>query len=151
MIGVASLGHNHAVDWWTLGILAFELMAGTPPFEAPTPMKTYQKVKDGIGKVVFPAKCKGPLEDFVKNLCKANPSERLPMMKGGADNIRKHAWYNGFDWDKFDNLTMPVPYLPAVKSRTDTANFSASEEDFPLQVDYADDGMGWDKNFATSS
>ena len=40
---IASSGHTLAVDWWTLGVLAYELMCGSPPFESETPMQTYQK------------------------------------------------------------------------------------------------------------
>ena len=50
---IASKGHTHAVDWWTLGILSFELMIGHPPFESATPMQIYQKVSRGINKVAL--------------------------------------------------------------------------------------------------
>lgn len=148
---IASAGHSHAVDWWTLGVLAFELMVGKPPFESAQPMQIYQKVNKGINKVAFPSRCKGSLEDFVKKLCQKNPADRLPMMKGGADNIRKHAWYKGFDWSSFDNLSMESPYKPSVKSKKDIQNFSAHPDDMPPKVAYKDDGSGWDKGFATSS
>jgi len=49
---IQSSGHNHAVDWWTVGILTFELMSGNPPFEAPNPVKTYQLVVKGITEIV---------------------------------------------------------------------------------------------------
>ena len=42
---IASKGHNLAVDWWTLGILTFELCSGHPPFESATPMQIYSKVR----------------------------------------------------------------------------------------------------------
>eukprot|EP00930_Biecheleria_cincta_P050080 TRINITY_DN3525_c0_g1_i1.p1 TRINITY_DN3525_c0_g1~~TRINITY_DN3525_c0_g1_i1.p1 ORF type:complete len:776 (+),score=198.61 TRINITY_DN3525_c0_g1_i1:118-2445(+) len=147
---IASSGHSHAVDWWTLGVLTFELMVGKPPFESAQPMQIYQKVNKGINKVNFPSKCKGPLEDFVKKLCQKNPSDRLPMTKGGADNIKKHAWYKGFDWNRFSDLTMDPPYKPSVKSKKDIQNFSAHEDEMPPKVQYKDDGSGWDKGFATS-
>ncbi|CAK0836172.1 unnamed protein product [Prorocentrum cordatum] len=54
---IASAGHTNAVDWWALGILIYELMAGNPPFESATPMQIYAKVTKGIGKVTFPTKC----------------------------------------------------------------------------------------------
>ena len=54
---IASAGHNHAVDWWALGVLIFELMTGHAPFESPTPMQIYKKVNRGIDKVPFPPKC----------------------------------------------------------------------------------------------
>merc|ERR1711953_1509780 len=56
---IQSTGHNLAVDWWTLGILTYELMSGNPPFESPNPMKTYQLIVKGIGRVAFPEKCGG--------------------------------------------------------------------------------------------
>lgn len=148
---ILSSGHSHAVDWWTLGILIFELMVGHPPFEAQDPMQIYQKVMKGITKVGFPAKVKGTIEDLIKNLCKKEPSERLAMKKGGASNIRAHAWYKGFQWEAFQNLSMDPPYKPAVKSRTDLANFHVRKEDMPPVVAYKDDGSEWDKDFATST
>jgi cGMP-dependent protein kinase len=148
---IASIGHTHAVDWWTLGILTFELMSGHPPFESAAPMQIYSKVTKGINKVNFPAKTKGPCEDLVKCLCKKEPTERLPMKKGGIENIMKHPWYVGFEWNDMRSFKMEVPYKPKVKSKTDIANFSARKEDAPPQIKYKDDGTGWDKDFATSS
>jgi len=148
---IESKGHSHAVDWWCLGILTFELMGGRTPFEAASPMQICQKVKKGIAKATFPAKCKGVIETLIKGLCEQEPSKRLPMKKGGIDNIKKHAWFKGFDWDKMINLTLEAPYVPQVKSKTDIDNFSAQAEDMPPQVPYKDDGTGWDKDFATST
>merc|ERR1712048_575368 len=63
---IASKGHTHAVDWWTLGILTFELMVGHPPFESATPMQIYQKVTKGIDEVAFPRAAKGDAENLIK-------------------------------------------------------------------------------------
>merc|ERR1719446_1729190 len=93
---IASVGHTNAVDWWTLGVLMFELMSGHPPFESAAPMQIYSKVAKGINKVSFPAKLKGSCEDLVKNLCKKEPTDRLPMKKGGIENLKKHPWFASF-------------------------------------------------------
>jgi serine/threonine protein kinase len=151
---IASVGHTNAVDWWTLGVLTFELMSGHPPFESAAPMQIYSKVTKGINKVSFPPKLKGACEDLVKGLCKKEPSDRLPMKKGGTENVKKHAWFtqnNAFDWTAMKGGTLDAPYKPKVKSKKDIANFSARKEDMPPQVKYKDDGSGWDKDFATSS
>jgi len=148
---IESQGHNQAVDWWTLGILTFELMTGHPPFESPSPMQIYQKVKKGINRVQFPAKIRGPCEDLVKHLCRKEPSERLPMKSGGIENVKTHKWFKDYDWKARQELTMQPPYVPHVKSPKDGSNFNARKEDMPPQVPYKDNGTGWDKDFATST
>merc|ERR1719215_2335758 len=85
---IASKGHTHAVDWWTLGVLTFELMSGHPPFESAYPMQIYSKVMKGISKVVFPPKCNGPVGDLIRALLKREPSERLPVRPGGTKNLK---------------------------------------------------------------
>lgn len=145
---IASTGHTNAVDWWTLGIFLFELLSGHPPFESSYPMQTYQKIMRGIAKVAFPPKCKGAAEDLVKSLCKHEPSERLPMKKGGSRNIKSHPFYKGFDWTAFETLKMQPPYRPVVKNKRDYSNFSQAKEMPPI-VPYEDDGSKWDADFAT--
>eukprot|EP00439_Symbiodinium_sp_Y106_P074010 s855_g14.t1 len=137
------------------GVLSFELMAGHPPFESPHPMQIYQKVNKGITKVNFPNKMKGVVEASCDTAANSNireePADRLPMRKGGAGNIRKHSWFTTFEWEKYDNGNMPSPYRPQVQSKKDMANFAARKEDMPPNVQYKDDGSGWDADFATCS
>merc|ERR1712032_1034996 len=137
---ISSTGHSNAVDWWTLGILTFELMGGHSPFESAYPMQIYSKVMKGISKVPFPPKCQGPVGDLIKVLLKKEPSERLPMRPGGVSNLREHKWYTGFDWKGFQELTSEPPYKPVVKNKKDIANFSARKEDMPRQIEYKDEG-----------
>eukprot|EP00404_Azadinium_spinosum_P006816 CAMPEP_0180440808 /NCGR_PEP_ID=MMETSP1036_2-20121128/13301_1 /TAXON_ID=632150 /ORGANISM="Azadinium spinosum, Strain 3D9" /LENGTH=229 /DNA_ID=CAMNT_0022447003 /DNA_START=48 /DNA_END=737 /DNA_ORIENTATION=- len=146
---IASKGHTKAVDWWTLGILTFELLAGRPPFDSKLPMQIYQKVSKGINKVVFPKACKGDVESFIKQLCAHNPSDRLPMKKGDTQNIKNHTWYQGFDWKAMQSMTLPPPYKPVVKNKLDKSNFNSRNDDLPPQVPYKDPGTKWDKDFAT--
>merc|ERR1712050_599995 len=51
---IKSVGHGIAVDWWTLGVLIFELITGKTPFEADQPMRIYNKVVQGFQKVKVP-------------------------------------------------------------------------------------------------
>jgi len=146
---IASTGHTNAVDWWTLGILTFELMSGHPPFESAYPMQIYSKVTKGISKVPFPPKCQGAVGELIKALLKKEPSERLPMRPGGVKNMREHKWFSGFDWEAMKEGKADPPYKPVVKSKKDIANFSARKEDMPRQIEFKDDGSGWDKTFAT--
>jgi len=147
---IASAGHTNAVDWWTLGVLIFELMSGRPPFESSSPMQIYSKVMKGISKVPFPPKCQGRVADLIRCLLEREPSQRLPVRPGGSENIKKHSWYTGFDWVAAKNQTMEVPFQPIVRSPKDIANFSARKEDMPRMIEYVpEEGSNWDKDFAT--
>lgn len=147
---IESAGHTRAVDWWTLGILVFELMSGRPPFESSNPMQTYSNVKKGIDKVPFPAKCQGVAGEFIKGLLQKEPEIRLPMRPGGLSNLKKHGWFANFDWQAMTELALEPPYKPFVKNKKDMTNFSARKEDMPKQLEYVDPGTGWDQNFASA-
>jgi len=147
---IASTGHTCAVDWWTLGVLLFELLTGSAPFEAATPFQIYAKVKRGINTVKFPAKLSADSVDLIKAICQKEPADRLPMRANGMNALKQHAWYKDFDWQTFAMLGLEAPYVPQVKSKKDLRNFSVDPDDLPQFVKYTDDGSGWDKDFATS-
>eukprot|EP00928_Gymnodinium_smaydae_P045149 TRINITY_DN30138_c0_g1_i1.p1 TRINITY_DN30138_c0_g1~~TRINITY_DN30138_c0_g1_i1.p1 ORF type:complete len:839 (+),score=90.11 TRINITY_DN30138_c0_g1_i1:101-2617(+) len=143
-------GHTRAVDWWTLGILIYELMAGRPPFEARTQQQTFKKITAGFSKVSVSKAVKGPVEDLIAKLLRGNAPERLPMLQGGSNRIKRHGWYKGFDWEAFGAQLMIPPYIPSVTSSLDLSNVFAENMTRPPVVKYVDDGSGWDEGFATS-
>lgn len=153
---ISSIGHTIAVDWWSLGILCFEMMTGHTPFEAAYPLQIYHKVMKGIEQVrfkeykEFPPERDGGVEHFIKALCQSMPEARLPMYGRGIMNLRDHQWYSGFDWKLMKTAELRAPYEPKVKSNKDVSNFGyPSKKDLPRQIEYKDDGSGWDKGFAT--
>lgn len=146
---IQSVGHTAAVDWWTLGILTYELMAGFPPFEANSPMSIYDRVLQGIVEVWFPPECEGVLGNLITELLQHEPELRLPMRLGGVQNIKTHPWFAGFDWEGLRNNTLEPPFKPEVKDHTDRSNFDDWDFQLPTQVPYFDDGSGWDRDFGT--
>ncbi|CAK0836175.1 unnamed protein product [Prorocentrum cordatum] len=60
---------------------------------------------------------------------RSEPSERLPMRPGGVQNLKSHAWFEGFKWEDMQSGKLAPPYKPVVKSKKDLANFSARPED----------------------
>lgn len=145
---IQQTGITEAVDWWTLGILIHELMSGHAPFEASNPMETYRKIVRGMQGVRIPyATADAQCANLVLALLKTQANERLPMKPGGTANIKKHAWFNRFDFDALYNFKMTPPYQPSVKGPTDMTNFRATEADLPPKVPYIDKGDNWDKDF----
>jgi len=82
---IESVGHNHAVDWWTLGILIYEMIVGQPPFCDEDPMGIYQKIL--AGKVYFPKYFDKNAKALVKKLLTADLSKRFGNLKDGAADI----------------------------------------------------------------
>lgn len=120
-------GHWQAADWWSMGVLAFELVAGVPPFMHDDRMVMYRRIVDGV--YTCPPHFSAELRDFVKQLLQRKPAYRLGQGTSGAGAIKKHPWFAGFDWDAFVAKKLKAPYLPVVKSAVDASNFHAALDD----------------------
>lgn len=114
-------GHGKGVDWWTLGILSYEMMAGQPPFVDEDPMGIYQQIL--AGKVQFPRNFDKNAKSLVKKLLVADLTKRYGCMKAGAEDIKKHKWFIGFDWEALLAKQLTAPITPTISGKTDTSNF----------------------------
>ena len=123
---ILNKGHGKAVDWWTLGILLYEMLVGIDPFSDDDPMKTYQKILKG--KINFPKTINKDAKSLIKHLLTQDTSKRYGCLKNGVKDILNHRFFEGFDWKNFVYLSMPAPYLPNVKSDDDTSNFEKYPE-----------------------
>lgn len=123
---IQSKGHGKPVDWWAVGILIFEMLAGYPPFYDENPFGIYQKVL--AGKIDFPRHFDVKAKDLIKRLLVKESGKRLGCLKAAAEDLKKHKWYKGMDWDLLLNRTLPAPYLPSVKSPDDTSMFDKYPE-----------------------
>ncbi|XP_013422046.1 cGMP-dependent protein kinase 1 [Lingula anatina] len=142
---ILNKGHDISADYWSLGILMFELLTGSPPFTGSDPMKTYNQILKGIEAVDFPRKITKNAQNLIKKLCRESPSDRLGYQRGGVKDIQKHKWFEGFNWDGLKKRSLQAPIVPSVKSATDTSNFDeypSDDEDPP-----PDDLTLWDKEF----
>uniref|UniRef100_A0A8C7F900 cGMP-dependent protein kinase n=1 Tax=Oncorhynchus kisutch TaxID=8019 RepID=A0A8C7F900_ONCKI len=100
---IMNKGHDFGADCWSLGILIFELLTGSPPFSGTDPIKIYTMVLHGIEKVDFPKRISKRPDDLIRRLCKLNPVERLGNKKNGIMDIKKHKLLKGpMDHSHFD-------------------------------------------------
>lgn len=90
-------GHGKPVDWWCLGILVYEMLAGIDPFNDEDPMAIYQKILKG--KVKFPRNFDKKAKSLVKHLLVADLTKRYGNLKGGANDIKMHEWFKMMDWE----------------------------------------------------
>mmetsp|Transcript_54283 Transcript_54283/g.168042 ORF Transcript_54283/g.168042 Transcript_54283/m.168042 type:complete len:327 (+) Transcript_54283:128-1108(+) len=123
---IQSKGHGRAVDWWALGILLFEMLAGYPPFYDENPFGIYQKVL--AGRIEFPRHFDVKAKDLIKRLLVQDRAKRYGCLKAGAEDLKRHKWYKGMDWDLLLNRTITPPFVPSVKSCDDTSMFDRYPE-----------------------
>jgi len=77
--------HDERVDLWTLGILTFEFLTGSPPFEAEGSKETYRRILSV--DLVFPSSVSAPAQDLVSSLLRRDPADRL-----GLQEVLRHPW-----------------------------------------------------------
>ena len=114
-------GHGKPVDWWTLGIIIYEMLAGIDPFSDEDPMSIYQKILRG--KVKFPRNFDKNAKSLVKHILVADLTKRYGNLKNGVNDIKNHRWFAGLDWTRIISKSIEMPYRPPVKSANDTSNF----------------------------
>jgi len=85
---ILNKGHDISADYWSLGVLMFELLTGTPPFTGTDPMKTYNIILKGIDAIDFPRNITPRAKELIKKLCRDNSAERLGYQKGGIRDIQ---------------------------------------------------------------
>jgi len=142
---VAGKGHGKGVDWWTLGVFIYEMLASYPPFYDEDPMKTYAKIMHG--NIQYPSHFSREAISIVKKLLHHKHTKRLGVVKGGAKLIKKHGWFKKFEWHSLIAKKLQPTIVPKIKDAFDLTNFDDypdEEEDIPT---YVDDGSGWDQDF----
>jgi len=111
--------YGKAVDWWSLGILIYEMLTGLPPFYSENTNLMYKKIL--FSELVFPPEVSETAQTFLREILNRDPDSRLGA--GGAEEIKRHPFFADISWDKLAKKMIPSPYKPTVESETDVQNF----------------------------
>merc|ERR1711881_433926 len=114
--------HDSAVDYWSLGILVFEVLTCKSPFRRHNDMSTYRMTLRGINCVEFPQQIGAIASHLIRNLCHEDSIKRLGSF-AGAEEVRGHSWFRSFDWMALREGKLRSPIKPVVNGPTDTSNF----------------------------
>ena len=126
---IQSRGHGKAVDWWALGILIFEMLAGYPPFYDDTPFGIYEKILEG--KFEFPPFFSLEACDLIKGLLSTDLSFRLGNLEGGASDVQNHPLFAGINWQDVMYKKLEPPIVPISSGPGDSRNFEQYSEALP--------------------
>ncbi|OMJ82702.1 hypothetical protein SteCoe_16524 [Stentor coeruleus] len=123
-------GYNETADWWSIGVIFYEMVVGYPPFFADEPSITCQKILHWKKTLNIPREAGISKEavDLIRRLI-CDPNERLGS-KYGVQEIKMHPFFRGIDWDRIrDNK---APWVPKINSEDDTSYFDKFEEKEPF-------------------
>lgn len=115
-------GYGKSVDWWSLGILLYEMLAGFTPFSDPSPVKVYQNILRE--KVRFPKSFDANARSLVKHLLDKDITQRAGCTKGGVDEMKRHRLFQNIEWSLVSSAKIKASYIPKTSSNGDVENFT---------------------------
>lgn len=114
-------GYTKMVDFWSLGVLVFEMCCGWSPFYAEDTQQMYKNI--AFGKVRFPRDTLSQEgRNFVKGLLNRNPKHRLGATDD-AEELKRHPFFADIDWTLLSKKLITPPFKPKLKSETDVSYF----------------------------
>ncbi|KAL7669480.1 hypothetical protein ACOME3_010135 [Neoechinorhynchus agilis] len=106
------LGYTTCCDWWSLGVLAYELNAGSTPLVASDIIRIIAKAQSGRFRV--PEHFSSELRDLVIGLLKINPNRRYGCGNGGIDGMKAHKFFKDIDWWNLFQQKVAMIYKPGI-------------------------------------
>jgi len=108
--------YTKAVDWWSVGILIFVMLTGSPPFVSEQIQQLFEKIIKS--PVSFPKTITPDSTDLITKLLQKEPVKRLD----DPIKICAHPWFKGIDWKKLMAKEIPPPFVPKVSDDLDISN-----------------------------
>uniref|UniRef100_H3CWX1 Protein kinase C n=1 Tax=Tetraodon nigroviridis TaxID=99883 RepID=H3CWX1_TETNG len=121
------LDYGPSVDWWALGVLMYEMMAGQPPFEADNEDDLFESILHD--DVLYPVWLSKEAVSILKAFMTKSPNKRLGCVvaQGLEEAIKLHPFFREIDWTLLEQRKIRPPFKPRIKTKRDVNNF---DQDF---------------------
>ncbi|XP_058145663.1 ribosomal protein S6 kinase alpha-2 isoform X8 [Dasypus novemcinctus] len=116
-------GHTQSADWWSFGVLMFEMLTGSLPFQGKDRKETMALILKA--KLGMPQFLSMEAQSLLRALFKRNPCNRLGAGLDGVEEIKRHPFFVTIDWNKLYRKEIRPPFKPAVGRPEDTFHFDS--------------------------
>nr|CAA59427.1 ribosomal S6 kinase [Homo sapiens] len=114
-------GHTQSADWWSFGVLMFEMLTGSLPFQGKDRKETMALILKA--KLGMPQFLSGEAQSLLRALFKRNPCNRLGAGIDGVEEIKRHPFFVTIDWNTLYRKEIKPPFKPALGRPEDTFHF----------------------------
>jgi len=143
-------GHNRSADWWSVGVVMYDMLNGGPPFTG----RDRNEAKKAVcrGKLKLKSYFTMNARDLMKGLLNRQPANRLGAGPNDYLDIKAHPWFAEIDFAKLLTRALEPPYVPQLRSEDDTQLFDElftrepaldSPSQTPLSMTHADAFAGF--------
>ncbi|KAH0539282.1 ribosomal protein S6 kinase 2 beta [Cotesia glomerata] len=114
-------GHSFAADWWSFGVLMFEMLTGALPFQGVNRKETMTQILKA--KLGMPYNISQDAQALLRVLFKRNPANRIGS--NGVEEIKSHPFFSSIDWEALYRKEVVPPFKPAVSREDDAFCFDS--------------------------
>ena len=115
--------YGRAVDWWAFGVLIYQMLLQQSPFRGEDEDEIYDAIL--ADEPLYPIHMPRDSVSILQKLLTREPDQRLGSGPTDAQEVMSQPFFRNINWDDIYHKRVQPPFLPTIKSATDTSNFDS--------------------------